>query len=64
MNPLSQALSRNGNNFDLVRLLAAVAVVYGHSYLLQAPDGTHGLGARTRSASTVSARSASTRFFC
>jgi peptidoglycan/LPS O-acetylase OafA/YrhL len=40
MNPLSHALSRNGNNFDLVRLLAAVAVVYGHSYLLQAPDGT------------------------
>ncbi|RKT26713.1 peptidoglycan/LPS O-acetylase OafA/YrhL [Paraburkholderia sp. RAU2J] len=40
MNPLSHALKRNGNNFDLVRLLAAVAVVYGHSYLLQAPDGT------------------------
>jgi peptidoglycan/LPS O-acetylase OafA/YrhL len=40
MTRLSQALSRNGNNFDLVRLLAAVAVVYGHSYLLQAPDGT------------------------
>ncbi|RDJ99976.1 acyltransferase family protein [Paraburkholderia lacunae] len=40
MNPLSHALSRNGNNFDLVRLLAAIAVVYGHSYLLQAPDGT------------------------
>ncbi|WP_027799949.1 acyltransferase family protein [Paraburkholderia dilworthii] len=40
MNPLSHVLSRNGNNFDLVRLLAAVAVVYGHSYLLQAPDGT------------------------
>ena len=39
MNPLSQALSRKGNNFDLVRLLAAVAVIYGHSYLLQAPDG-------------------------
>jgi peptidoglycan/LPS O-acetylase OafA/YrhL len=40
MNPLSQALSRKGNNFDLVRLLAAIAVVYGHSYLLQAPDGS------------------------
>jgi peptidoglycan/LPS O-acetylase OafA/YrhL len=39
MNPLSHALSRNGNNFDLVRLLAAVAVVYGYSSLLQAPDG-------------------------
>ncbi|HEY4297710.1 MAG TPA: acyltransferase, partial [Paraburkholderia sp.] len=32
--------SRRSNNFDLVRLLAAVAVVYGHSYLLQAPDGS------------------------
>jgi peptidoglycan/LPS O-acetylase OafA/YrhL len=40
MHPLSHALSRKGNNFDLVRLLAAAAVVYGHSYLLQAPDGT------------------------
>lgn len=40
MNPLSQALSRKGNNFDLVRLLAAIAVVYGHSYILQAPDGS------------------------
>ncbi|SIT44083.1 putative acyltransferase [Paraburkholderia ribeironis] len=40
MNPLSHALSRNRNNFDLVRLLAAFAVVYGHSWLLQAPDGT------------------------
>ncbi|RFU45629.1 acyltransferase [Paraburkholderia sp. DHOC27] len=40
MNPLSQALSRKGNNFDLVRLFAAIAVVYGHSYIIQAPDGT------------------------
>jgi peptidoglycan/LPS O-acetylase OafA/YrhL len=40
MNPLSHALSRNGNNFDLVRLLAAISVVYGHSYILQLPDGT------------------------
>jgi peptidoglycan/LPS O-acetylase OafA/YrhL len=40
MNPLSQALTRNRNNFDLVRLFAAIAVVYGHSYLVQAPDGT------------------------
>jgi peptidoglycan/LPS O-acetylase OafA/YrhL len=40
MNPLSQALSRNGNNFDLVRLFAAIAVVYGHSYMVQLPDGS------------------------
>ncbi|HEY1997189.1 acyltransferase [Paraburkholderia sp.] len=40
MKPLSHALSRNRNNFDLVRLLAAVAVVYGHSYILQWPDGS------------------------
>lgn len=39
MTPFSRALARNGNNFDLVRLFAAVAVVYGHSYILQAPDG-------------------------
>jgi peptidoglycan/LPS O-acetylase OafA/YrhL len=35
---LSQALSRNGNNFDLVRLLAAIAVVVCHSYLMQPGD--------------------------
>ena len=40
MNPLSHALSRNENNFGLVRLLAAIAVVYGYSYLLQQPDGS------------------------
>jgi peptidoglycan/LPS O-acetylase OafA/YrhL len=34
----SQALSRNGNNFDLVRLLAAIAVVLCHSYLMQPGD--------------------------
>jgi len=38
MNPLSQALSRKSNNFDLVRLLAAVAVVIGHSYAVQTPS--------------------------
>ncbi|MFP6556756.1 acyltransferase family protein [Paraburkholderia sp. B3] len=36
---LSTALERERNNFDLVRLLAAVAVVYGHSFVLQQPDG-------------------------
>jgi peptidoglycan/LPS O-acetylase OafA/YrhL len=40
MNPLSHALSRNENNFGLVRLLAAIAVVYGYSNLLQLPDGS------------------------
>jgi peptidoglycan/LPS O-acetylase OafA/YrhL len=40
MHPLSRALSRNGNNFDLVRLLAAIAVVYGHSYMVQMSDGS------------------------
>ncbi|HZZ09848.1 MAG TPA: acyltransferase [Paraburkholderia sp.] len=39
MNTLSHALTRNGNNFDLVRLLAAAAVVYTHSFVVQAPDG-------------------------
>ncbi|PCE27420.1 acyltransferase [Paraburkholderia acidicola] len=41
MNLLSHSLSRNGNNFDLVRLCAAIAVVYSHSFLIQSPDGTH-----------------------
>ncbi|MDE1183903.1 acyltransferase [Paraburkholderia sp.] len=36
---LSHALKRNGNNFDLVRLVAAIFVVYGHSYVVQAADG-------------------------
>ncbi len=29
---ISEALSRGKNNFDLFRLLAALAVIYGHSY--------------------------------
>ncbi|WP_028218318.1 acyltransferase family protein [Paraburkholderia oxyphila] len=36
---LSNALEREHNNFDLVRLIAAMAVVYGHSFVLQQPDG-------------------------
>lgn len=39
MSLLSNALARERNNFDLVRLLAASAVVYGHSFVLQQPDG-------------------------
>lgn len=39
MSLLSNALSRERNNFDLVRLLAASAVVYAHSFILQPPDG-------------------------
>jgi peptidoglycan/LPS O-acetylase OafA/YrhL len=32
---LTQALSRGKNNFDLIRLFAALAVMFGHSYVLQ-----------------------------
>jgi peptidoglycan/LPS O-acetylase OafA/YrhL len=39
MYPLSHALERTRNNFDLLRLLAAIAVLYGYSFLLQLPDG-------------------------
>ncbi|MDR3098930.1 MAG: acyltransferase [Paraburkholderia sp.] len=39
MSVLSSALSRERNNFDLVRLIAAAAVVYAHSFVLQPPDG-------------------------
>ena len=35
---LSDALSRDRNNFDLVRLLAASAVVYAHSFYMQLPS--------------------------
>lgn len=36
MNRLSQTLVRGNNNFDLVRLMAALTVMLGHSYGLQA----------------------------
>lgn len=39
MSLLSNALSRDRNNFDLVRLIAAVTVVYAHSFVVQLPDG-------------------------
>jgi len=35
---LSQAMSRKGNNFDLVRLVAAILVVWRHAYLMQWND--------------------------
>ena len=35
---LSDALSRGRNNFDLVRLLAASAVVSSHSFYMQLPS--------------------------
>ncbi|RKP46688.1 acyltransferase family protein [Pararobbsia silviterrae] len=38
---LSDALSRGRNNFDLVRLIAALAVVFGHSYVIQWPADPH-----------------------
>lgn len=39
MTLLSNALSRERNNFDLVRLVAAMSVAYGHSFVIQLPDG-------------------------
>lgn len=39
MSLLSNALVRERNNFDLVRLVAACAVVYAHSFVVQQPDG-------------------------
>jgi peptidoglycan/LPS O-acetylase OafA/YrhL len=41
MTALSNALSRERNNFDLVRLVAAIAVAYGHAFVLQLPDEHH-----------------------
>jgi peptidoglycan/LPS O-acetylase OafA/YrhL len=38
---LSQALPRGKNNFDLIRLIAALAVMFGHSYVLQLPSHAH-----------------------
>jgi peptidoglycan/LPS O-acetylase OafA/YrhL len=35
---LSQILSRDANNFDLVRFLAATAVIVGHAYALTPPS--------------------------
>jgi len=37
---LSRALERDANNFDLVRLIAACAVVYCHAYVIQTTDGS------------------------
>lgn len=37
---LSRALSRDANNFDLVRLIAACAVVYCHAYVIQTTTGS------------------------
>ncbi len=39
MSLLSNALSRERNNFDLVRLVAASSVVYSHAFVVQMPDG-------------------------
>lgn len=41
MRTLSDALSRGKNNFDLIRLIAAIAVVFGHSYMVQAHTEFH-----------------------
>lgn len=38
---LVEILSRDANNFDLVRLIAATAVIVGHSYALS--NGAHGM---------------------
>src|ERR1700744_781318 len=38
---LSRALPRGKNNFDLIRLIAALAVMFGHSYVLQLPGRGH-----------------------
>lgn len=39
MKTLSETLVRGHNNFDLIRLLAALAVMLGHSYALQQSRG-------------------------
>ncbi len=42
---LSRALARDANNFDLVRLMAACAVVYCHAYTIQRPHAADGVTA-------------------
>jgi peptidoglycan/LPS O-acetylase OafA/YrhL len=42
---LSRALARDANNFDLVRLIAACAVVYCHAYVIQTTDGSDRIAA-------------------
>lgn len=46
MTLLSNALSRERNNFDLVRLVAAISVVYSHAFVVQMPDGNIDAAAR------------------
>ncbi|MFT0173270.1 acyltransferase family protein [Paraburkholderia mimosarum] len=46
MTLLSNALSRERNNFDLVRLAAAMSVVYSHAFVVQIPDGNVDAAAR------------------
>ena len=36
---LEQAIRRENNNFDLVRLIAALAVIFGHSFYLFPTNG-------------------------
>lgn len=42
---LSDALARDANNFDLVRLVAACAVVYCNAYVIQQTDAGDGIAA-------------------
>jgi hypothetical protein len=36
---VTQALDRGNNNFDLFRLIAALTVIYGHSFALASSPG-------------------------
>ena len=36
---LAQAIKRENNNFDLIRLIAAIAVIFGHSFVLFPANG-------------------------
>jgi|SRR5581483_2879092 len=38
---LSEVIDTKSNNFDLLRLLAALAVMFGHSFWLQPAEGRH-----------------------